>query len=180
MTNYRAGRDAEYRTIRLLEEQGYHCTRAAGSKGLWDVIGIGSRDVVLAQVKRAVRAPSASVVDSLAEVPLPANVRALLYYWPVGASTPIVTPVPSKWDERELRGLAIASDAAATIREEADGSWRVPSQRTGELYTVWPDVGQCTCPDNTMRRACCKHLRAIQHLTALDKTNPSHVERMNR
>lgn len=37
--------------MRLLEAAGYGCTRSAASLGEWDIIGIGSRDVVLVQVK---------------------------------------------------------------------------------------------------------------------------------
>ena len=41
----------ERRTMALLEAAGYSCTRSGGSFGAFDVIGIGSADVVLVQVK---------------------------------------------------------------------------------------------------------------------------------
>ena len=41
----------EHRSIRLLEAAGYACTRAAASLGAWDIVGIGSTDIVLCQVK---------------------------------------------------------------------------------------------------------------------------------
>ncbi len=37
--------------MRLLEAAGYSVTRAAASLGAWDLVGIGSTDVVLVQVK---------------------------------------------------------------------------------------------------------------------------------
>ena len=37
--------------MKLLEATGYACTRAAASLGVFDIIGIGSTDVVLCQVK---------------------------------------------------------------------------------------------------------------------------------
>ena len=37
----------EHRSIKILEAAGYECTRAAGSLGAWDIVGIGSTDVVL-------------------------------------------------------------------------------------------------------------------------------------
>ena len=48
-----AGKGArnERRSMALLEAAGYQCTRAAASLGAWDLIGIGSTDVVLVQVK---------------------------------------------------------------------------------------------------------------------------------
>lgn len=41
------GSHNEHRSRRLLEAAGYACTRAAGSLGAWDLIGIGSTDIVL-------------------------------------------------------------------------------------------------------------------------------------
>ena len=41
----------EHRSIRLLEAAGYACTRAAASLGAWDIIGVGSTDFALVQVK---------------------------------------------------------------------------------------------------------------------------------
>ena len=47
----RKGTRNEHRTMALLESAGYHCTRSGGSLGVFDVIGIGSSDIVLVQVK---------------------------------------------------------------------------------------------------------------------------------
>lgn len=40
-----------HRSMRLLKSMGYACTRAAASPVVWDVVAIGSRDVILLQVK---------------------------------------------------------------------------------------------------------------------------------
>jgi hypothetical protein len=45
----------EHRSIRLLEAAGYACTRAAASLGAWDIIGVGSTDFALVQVKTSDR-----------------------------------------------------------------------------------------------------------------------------
>ena len=45
------GNRSEYKSIRLLEAAGYACTRAAASLGVWDIIGVGSQDIILLQVK---------------------------------------------------------------------------------------------------------------------------------
>ena len=51
MNAKRKGTHNEHRSIRLLESAGYRCTRAAASLGVWDIVGVGSTDVVLLQVK---------------------------------------------------------------------------------------------------------------------------------
>ena len=43
----------EHRSIRLLEAAGYRCCRSAASLGAWDIVGIGSCDVVLVQGRPA-------------------------------------------------------------------------------------------------------------------------------
>ena len=53
MTNYRRGVRAEHRARDLLKQQGYHTViRAAGSKGAFDLVGLGSKEIALVQVKR--------------------------------------------------------------------------------------------------------------------------------
>jgi hypothetical protein len=47
MNAKRKGTAREHRSIAVLEAAGYRCTRAAASLGAWDVIGVGSTDVVL-------------------------------------------------------------------------------------------------------------------------------------
>lgn len=89
MTNYVAGRRAEYRTMRVLEAAGYVCTRSASSKGMWDVVGVSAADIVLCQVKRGAR-PSPSSYAEFAELRVPANVRKLVHWWPNRQSLPDV------------------------------------------------------------------------------------------
>jgi hypothetical protein len=47
----RKGTRNEHKAIRALEDAGYHCTRSAGSLGLFDIIAIGRQGVRLVQVK---------------------------------------------------------------------------------------------------------------------------------
>jgi Holliday junction resolvase len=47
----RKGSRNEYKAIRILESAGYHCTRAAGSLGLFDIIAVSRDGVRLIQVK---------------------------------------------------------------------------------------------------------------------------------
>ena len=70
----------EHRTIRLLEAAGYRCTRAAASLGEWDIIGVGSTDLVLVQVKTR-DWPGAAEMETLRLFPAPENCRKLVHRW---------------------------------------------------------------------------------------------------
>jgi hypothetical protein len=82
----------ERRSIELLETAGYHCTRAAASLGVWDIIGIGSADVVLVQVKTR-DWPGASEMEKPRMFPAPGNARKLLHRWRDRQSKPDVREI---------------------------------------------------------------------------------------
>jgi hypothetical protein len=58
--------------------------------GEWDVIGIGTTDVVLCQVKSN-RAPRSLEMMALKEFRVPPNVRRLIHVWRDGKRLPEVT-----------------------------------------------------------------------------------------
>ena len=60
----------EHRSMQLLEATGYRCTRAAASLGAFDIISIGSKDVVLVQVKSR-DWPGAEELETLPAFPSP-------------------------------------------------------------------------------------------------------------
>ena len=70
----------EHRSMTLLETSGYRCTRAAASLGAWDIIGIGSTDVVLVQVKTR-DWPGAAEMETLHDFPCPPHCRKLVHRW---------------------------------------------------------------------------------------------------
>ena len=70
----------EHRSMALLEAAGYSVTRAAASLGEWDVIGIGSTDVVLVQVKTR-DWPGLTEMESLRAFPAPPTCRKLVHRW---------------------------------------------------------------------------------------------------
>jgi hypothetical protein len=76
----RKGTRNEHRTMALLEAAGYSCTRAAGSLGLFDVVGIGSVDIVLVQVKTR-DWPGSVEMERLKGFPCPPNCRRLVHRW---------------------------------------------------------------------------------------------------
>jgi Holliday junction resolvase len=81
MKNAKAkGTRNEHHSMKLLESAGYSCTRAAASLGAWDVIGIGSADVVLLQIKTR-DWPDSVEMETLREFRCPSNCRRLIHRW---------------------------------------------------------------------------------------------------
>ena len=80
MNAKRKGSRNERRSRAVLEAAGYHCTRAAASLGAWDIVGIGSADVVLVQVKTR-DWPGATETETLRLFPAPPNARKLVHRW---------------------------------------------------------------------------------------------------
>ena len=80
------------RSIRVLEADGYVCTRSAGSRGVWDLIGIRRTDVVLVQVKTR-RWPKSAELRRMREFPCPKGVRRLIHRWRSGQEEPDVRAV---------------------------------------------------------------------------------------
>lgn len=74
------GRRNEHRSRRLLEASGYVVTRAAGSLGAWDLVGIGATEFCLVQVKSN-RPPSPAEREELAAFECPPNCRRLIHVW---------------------------------------------------------------------------------------------------
>lgn len=75
--------------MRVLEASGYRCTRSAASLGEWDIVGIGSTDVVLVQVKTR-DWPGTVEMAVLEEFKVPPNVRKLVHRWMPRRSLPDV------------------------------------------------------------------------------------------
>ena len=70
----------EHRSMAILEAAGYRCTRSAASLGEWDIVGIGSTDVVLVQVKSNAW-PGAMERRALQDFAVPPNTRRLIHRW---------------------------------------------------------------------------------------------------
>jgi hypothetical protein len=66
--------------MRLLETLGYRCTRAAASLGTWDIIGIGSTDIALVQVKTR-DWPGRTEMETLTDFPAPPWCKKLIHRW---------------------------------------------------------------------------------------------------
>lgn len=83
------GRRLEHKTIKLLEAAGYVCTRAAGSKGVWDIIAIGPVGIRLIQVK-ANKPPGPLEREQMGEFQAPANATKEMWVWKDRAREPII------------------------------------------------------------------------------------------
>ena len=70
----------ERRSVDVLESAGYRCTRSAASKGVFDIIGISSRDVLLVQVKTR-DWPGSVEMEALREFIAPPSCRKLIHRW---------------------------------------------------------------------------------------------------
>lgn len=70
----------EHRSMRVLESAGYACTRAAASLGAWDIIAIGSQDVILLQVKTR-DWPGSVEMETLKNFVAPSLCRKLVHRW---------------------------------------------------------------------------------------------------
>ena len=70
--SHRKGKHWEYRAVEMLEEDGYLCTVAGGSLGVFDIIAIGGADVRCVQVKGG-KTPRCSPKErqAILDVPVP-------------------------------------------------------------------------------------------------------------
>jgi hypothetical protein len=82
----------ERRSRLLLEADGYAVTRADGSLGTFDLIGIGPSDIVLCQVKTR-DWPGTTEIATIRAFRTPRNARKVLHRWRDGASAPDVRVV---------------------------------------------------------------------------------------
>ena len=86
------GNRNERRSIAILEAAGYACTRAAASLGVFDIIAIGSADIVLCQVKTR-DWPGSVEMETIRLFPAPSNARKLVHRWRDRQRTPDVKEV---------------------------------------------------------------------------------------
>lgn len=86
MTNYRNGSDFERKVRGSLEDDGYECVRAAGSKGKIDVVAMKPGQLLFIQIKR-----------HMGQIP-PADRAELLRLAAMVGAIPLVAyqPIPRK------------------------------------------------------------------------------------
>lgn len=80
MNSKKKGNRNEHRSMQLLEAAGYACSRSAASLGAFDIIGIGTVDIVLCQVKSNAW-PGTVEMETIKLFPAPPNARKLVHRW---------------------------------------------------------------------------------------------------
>ena len=86
---YIRGRSFEYRAAAILRKQGYIVTRAASSKGVFDLIAVGPDDIKLLQVKSGARSISKKELEIMVAIPVPACAVKEVWWFP-GNRKPVV------------------------------------------------------------------------------------------
>ncbi|MBM3763413.1 MAG: hypothetical protein FJW36_24650 [Acidobacteria bacterium] len=81
------GRRCEYKSIQLLRDEGFEVIRAAASKGVFDLVGIGAAGLALIQVK-ANAWPGRAEVERMRAFPVPPGARRLIHRWDDGEREP--------------------------------------------------------------------------------------------
>jgi hypothetical protein len=76
----RKGTAREHRSVRLSNPQVIAASEPVASLGAWDLISIGSTDVVLVQVKSR-DGPGTAKMEVLREFPCPPSGRNLVHRW---------------------------------------------------------------------------------------------------
>lgn len=84
------GSRSERRAVLRLEAEGYVCTKAGGSLGLFDVVAIGPTDVRLLQVKAGTARLSRSERAAIVALTVPANVRKEYWRFPNRCREPLI------------------------------------------------------------------------------------------
>lgn len=88
-TKYRARVERLQRPIAHLEAAGRARTRGAAALRIWDIVRIGSTDVLLVQVKTR-DWPSIAEIEAIRRFPGPLNCRKLVHRWRTRHRTPDV------------------------------------------------------------------------------------------
>lgn len=82
----------------IFETQGYRCTRAAASLGVWDFVGVGQQDIVLVQVKTR-DWPGSVEIETLKSFVAPSNCRRIIHRWRYRQSLPDVRELSTTTEE---------------------------------------------------------------------------------
>jgi Holliday junction resolvase len=80
MARYHLGRRGEWKVKRMLQRDGYYVVRAAGSKGVADLVAIKNGQAFLVQVKRNHR-PNQKELDRLYDEASACGAFALVAIW---------------------------------------------------------------------------------------------------
>jgi len=92
MNTKHKGSKNERKSIRYFEAAGYVCMKAGASLGVFDIIGIGSNDIILCQVKSN-RWCSSVEVEGMKLFKAPPNARKIIHRWDDYARIPKIQEI---------------------------------------------------------------------------------------
>jgi hypothetical protein len=95
----------ERRTRDMLQVAGYSVCKAGASLGVWDLIGVGLEDIVLAQVKSN-QWPGVEEMERMRNFVAPSNCRRLVYRWRDRVAIPDIRDL-GYYEPPEERGLTL-------------------------------------------------------------------------
>lgn len=85
MTNYRRGRDAEYKYRDILLKKGYMVVRSAASKSPVDILAVNHEETLLVQVKRSkghvYKSQAKKEIEEFEALNVHKNCRLLIVGW---------------------------------------------------------------------------------------------------
>jgi len=87
MTNYKSGYNIERKAIEELRNSGYYTVRSGGSKGIWDIVGIGPENFILIQAKKMKVKKGSFIgvtkeeIDVLRKFKVPHNCKKYIWLW---------------------------------------------------------------------------------------------------
>lgn len=145
-TNYQRGRTREYYVMQNLRKKGYHCIRSASSKGYFDVIAIGEKDILLIQVKLSKDGKLKRDENYKLSLTLkvPTNTKKQLWLFAPGSTTPEIlelsgiSTLPEVLEPQSDRPPDVSSNLKR--KEQKDGGNTIQSeQKHGREKTVGGD-----------------------------------------
>lgn len=92
MNAKRKGTRNEHKSMKFLEAAGYSCTRAAASLGVFDIIAISRKEILLVQTKSN-RWANSKEIEAMRKFPAPKNAKKLIHRWRDRAGFPDVREV---------------------------------------------------------------------------------------
>jgi PD-(D/E)XK nuclease superfamily protein len=92
MNTSHKGRRNEWKSIAILESQGYRVSRSAASKGVFDLVGIKADSFVLCQVKTR-DWPGTIETEEMRNFPAPPNCRKVVHRWRDRQSQPDIREI---------------------------------------------------------------------------------------
>lgn len=92
MNTKKKGSRNERRSIEIFEAAGYTCVKAGASLGVFDIVAIGSRDIVLCQSKSN-GWPGSVEMEAIQNFVCPSNCRKVVHRWRDRQSLPDVREI---------------------------------------------------------------------------------------